>query len=119
MCKSLFPEKDLWVLARQKCMNKNINTALICLNGRSANLASCNQYQQAEIKAVMDKALQVLNETASELVRQNGRTELQKITPKSPKIIRLYKKDPANPDTLEKLNKDLDEAKNRSPKKGF
>ncbi|MGB7978558.1 MAG: hypothetical protein WCF19_05305 [Chlamydiales bacterium] len=72
---------------------------------------AANQYQQAEFKAVMDKALQVLNETASELVRQNGRTELQKNNAKIAKDYQTFQKDPANPDTLEKLNKDLDKAK--------
>ncbi|HSX11642.1 MAG TPA: hypothetical protein VLF94_08010, partial [Chlamydiales bacterium] len=66
-----------------------------------------NMYQKAEFKSVMDKAMNVLNETASELMRQ----ELKKQNEQIAKDYATFQKFPGDPDTQEKLSKDLDKAK--------
>ena len=66
-----------------------------------------NPYQQAEFKDVMDKAMQVLNETAQELMRQ----ELQKQNDQIAKDYATFQNFPTDPDTKEKLTRDLDKAK--------
>lgn len=66
-----------------------------------------NTYQQGEFKEVMDKAMQVLNETARELVRK----ELLKQNDQIAKDYATFQQFPNDPDTLEKLNHDLDKAK--------
>lgn len=68
---------------------------------------SDNMYQQAEFKHVMDKAMQVLNETASELMRK----ELQKQNSQIAKDYATFQKFPKDPDTQDKLKIDLDKAK--------
>lgn len=69
---------------------------------------SDNPYQQHEFEEVMEKALQVLNETASALnqgalLKQNMKIEqdYNKFTAK-----------PEDPETYNQLNRDLDKAKN-------
>lgn len=66
-----------------------------------------NPYQQAQFKDVMDKALKVLNETASELMRKELQTNNDAIA----KDYATFQKYPADPNTVDKLNKDLDKAK--------
>lgn len=66
-----------------------------------------NPYQQAQFKDVMDKAMNVLNETASELMRKELKTQNEAIA----KDYATFQKYPDDPDTLAKLNKDLDKAK--------
>lgn len=66
-----------------------------------------NPYQQNEFKDVMDKAMQVLNETAQELMRQ----ELQKQNSQIAKDYANFQQSPKDPDTINKLNRDLDKAK--------
>ncbi len=66
-----------------------------------------NPYQQAQFKDVMDKALRVLNETASELMRK----ELQSNNDTIAKDYAAFQRYPNDPNTVEKLNKDLDKAK--------
>lgn len=68
---------------------------------------SDNMYQQSEFKDVMDKAMQVLNETASELMRK----ELQKQNAQIAKDYATFQQFPKDPDTQEKLNSDLEKAK--------
>jgi len=68
---------------------------------------SDDPYQQAEFKDVMDRAMQVLNETAQELMRK----ELQKQNAQIAKDYATFQKYPGDEDTLEKLNQDLDQAK--------
>lgn len=66
-----------------------------------------NPYQQNEFKDVMDKAMQVLNETARELMRQ----ELQKQNDQIAKDYANFQKFPEDQDSVNKLNRDLDKAK--------
>lgn len=68
---------------------------------------SSNPYQQAEFKSVMDQAMHVMNETAHALMRQ----ELEKQTQKIAKDYATFQKYPSDPDTISKLNRDLDRAK--------
>ena len=68
---------------------------------------SDNPYQKAEFKDVMDKAMNVLNETASELMRKELKAQNDAIS----KDYATFQKYPEDPDTLDKLNKDLDKAK--------
>ena len=68
---------------------------------------SDNPNQQAEFKDVMDKAMQVLNETAKELMRN----ELFKQNEKISQDYATFQKSPSDPDTQSKLEKDLDKAK--------
>ncbi len=68
---------------------------------------SDNPYQKAEFKDVMDQAMQVLNETASELMRKELQAQNQKIA----KDYETFQKFPDDPDTVDKLNSDLDKAK--------
>ena len=68
---------------------------------------SDNPYQQAEFKDVMDKAMQVLNETASELMRK----ELQKQNDRIANDYASFQKDPTDKEAAEKLNQDLEKAK--------
>lgn len=68
---------------------------------------SDNMYQQAEFKSVMDKAMKVLNETASELMRK----ELKKQNDQIAKDYATFQKFPQDPDTQAKLSQDLDKAK--------
>lgn len=64
-------------------------------------------YQQAEFKDVMDRAMQILNETAQELMRK----ELQKQNDVIAKDYSNFQKFPGNEDTINKLNEDLEKAK--------
>ncbi len=66
-----------------------------------------NGYQQNEFKQVMDRALRVMNETASELLRK----ELLKNNDQIAKDYATFQKFPKDPDTLDKLKADLDKAK--------
>lgn len=66
-----------------------------------------NPYQQAEFKGVMDKAMTVLNQTASELMRKELKAQNDAIA----KDYATFQKFPKDPDTLDKLNSDLDKAK--------
>lgn len=66
-----------------------------------------NPYQKAEFKDVMDKAMQVLNETAHGLMRK----ELDDQNKKIAKDYANFQKYPGDPDTVDKLNSDLDKAK--------
>lgn len=66
-----------------------------------------NPYQQAEFKSVMDKAMTVLNQTASELMRKELKAQNDAIA----KDYATFQEFPKDPDTLEKLNSDLDKAK--------
>lgn len=66
-----------------------------------------NPYQKAEFKDVMDQAMQVLNETASGLMRKELKEQNQHIA----KDYATFQKHPKDPDTLNKLNHDLDKAK--------
>ncbi len=68
---------------------------------------SSNSNQKAEFKDVMDKSMQVLNETARDLMRK----ELQKQNEQIAKDYATFKKYPGDEDTIQKLNKDLDQAK--------
>lgn len=68
---------------------------------------STNQFQQAEFKSVMDKAMNVLNETASELARK----ELQKQNEKISQDYALFQQFPKDPLAAEKLGEDLAKAK--------
>lgn len=68
---------------------------------------SDNMYQKAEFKDVMDKAMQVLNETANELMRK----ELKKQNEQIAKDYATFQKFPKDPDTQDKLSHDLDKAK--------
>lgn len=68
---------------------------------------SDNSFQQEEFKDVMDEAMNVLNETAQALMRQ----ELLKQNEKISKDYATFQKFPADPDTQEKLSNDLDKAK--------
>lgn len=68
---------------------------------------SDNPYQKAEFKDVMDKALNVLNETASELMRKELANQNEVIS----KDYATFQKYPEDQDTLDKLSKDLDKAK--------
>ncbi len=68
---------------------------------------SDNSYQQAEFKDVMDKAMQVLSETANQLMR----SELQKQNEQIAKDYATFQKYPGDEDTIDKLNRDLDKAK--------
>lgn len=66
-----------------------------------------NPYQQEEFKEVMDQALQVLNETAKDLVRK----DLQKQNQQIAKDYDTFQKFPKDPDTVQKLSQELDRAK--------
>ncbi|MBX7066688.1 MAG: hypothetical protein K1X28_05605 [Parachlamydiales bacterium] len=66
-----------------------------------------NPYQKAEFKDVMDKAMTVLNETAHGLMRK----ELEDQNKKIANDYANFQKYPGDPDTLDKLNSDLDKAK--------
>jgi hypothetical protein len=66
-----------------------------------------NPYQKNEFKEVMDKALQVMNETANELMRK----ELLKQNDQIAKDYANFQKFPGDEDTQDKLNSDLDKAK--------
>lgn len=68
---------------------------------------SDNPFQQAEFKDVMDRALTVLNQTASELMRK----ELESNNKAISRDYATFQKYPEDPDTIAKLNKDLDQAK--------
>lgn len=68
---------------------------------------SSNMYQQEEFKDVMSQAMQVLNETAHELMSK----ELLAQTKKIAKDYATFQQFPTNPDTQEKLAKDLEKAK--------
>jgi hypothetical protein len=73
-----------------------------------------NQYQksedpnqQAEFKDVMDRALQILNETATGLMR----SELAKQNAVIAKDYDTFQNFPGDPDTVDKLKSDLENAK--------
>lgn len=66
-----------------------------------------NPYQKEDFKDVMDKAMQVLNETAQGLMRKELQDQNQKIA----KDYENFQKYPGDPDTLDKLKGDLDKAK--------
>ncbi len=68
---------------------------------------SDNPYQKAEFKDVMDKAMNVLNETAQALMRK----ELEEQNEKIEKDYQTFQKFPGDPDTIDQLNADLDQAK--------
>lgn len=68
---------------------------------------SDNPYQKAEFKDVMDKAMNVLNETAHGLLRKELEDQNQVIA----KDYANFQKFPDDPDTIKKLNDDLDQAK--------
>ena len=69
---------------------------------------SDNPYQQAEFKDVMDKAMQILKETASELMRG----ELKKQNSQIEQDYANFQKLPEDPEVISKLSQDLDSAKN-------
>lgn len=68
---------------------------------------SDNPYQKDEFKDVMEKAMQVMNETAHELMRKELESQNQKIA----QDYTNYKKHPDDPDTINQLKSDLDKAK--------
>ncbi len=68
---------------------------------------SDNSFQQAEFKDVMDKAMQVMNETARELMRQ----ELLKQNDQIAKDYEEFQKMPADDRIQKQLSNDLDKAK--------
>jgi hypothetical protein len=68
---------------------------------------SDNPYQQAEFKEVMDRAMQILNETASGLMRK----ELEKQNNQISQDYANFQKFPEDKDSVDKLSKDLDKAK--------
>ena len=68
---------------------------------------SSNMYQKAEFKDVMDQALQVMNQTANSLMRQ----ELQKQNEQITKDYANFQKFPDDPDMQQQLNQDLSQAK--------
>lgn len=68
---------------------------------------SDNPFQQAEFKSVMDKAMNVLQETASELARQ----ELKKQNDKISQDYATFQQFPKDPLAAEKLGNDLAKAK--------
>jgi hypothetical protein len=68
---------------------------------------SDNPYQKAEFNDVMDRALNILNETASELMRKELKSQNDKIA----QDYATFQKFPDDPDTQEKLKHDLEKAK--------
>ncbi len=68
---------------------------------------SDNPYQKAEFKDVMDKSMQVLNETAHGLMRK----ELEEQNRQIAKDYARFQKFPGDSDTVDKLGSDLDKAK--------
>ncbi len=68
---------------------------------------SDNPYQKAEFQDVMSRALDVLNETANELMRK----ELQSQSNKISQDYATFQQFPDDPDAKEKLTQDLDKAK--------
>ncbi len=66
-----------------------------------------NPYQKNEFKQVMEKAMQVMNETAQELMRK----ELLKQNEQIAQDYATFQKFPEDGDTQGKLSKDLDRAK--------
>lgn len=68
---------------------------------------SDNPYQKAEFNDVMQRAMDVLNETAAELMRKELKTQNDAIS----KDYATFQNSPDNPDTQEKLAKDLEKAK--------
>lgn len=68
---------------------------------------SDNPFQQAQFKDVMDKAMQVMQETANELLRK----ELVKQNEQISKDYDNFQQYPGDEDTIEKLQRDLDKAK--------
>lgn len=68
---------------------------------------SDNPYQKQEFQDVMDKAMHILNQTAHALMKK----ELEKQNAEIQKDYGTFKKYPADPDTIKKLNQDLDQAK--------
>lgn len=68
---------------------------------------SDNQFQQAEFKKVMDEAMNVLNQTAGELARKS----LQDQNAKIQQDYAAFQQYPKNKDTIEKLEKDLRDAR--------
>jgi len=68
---------------------------------------SDNPYQKAEFKDVMDKAMNVLNETASGLMRKELKTQNDLIS----KDYATFQKYPGDKDTLDKLSQDLEKAR--------
>lgn len=68
---------------------------------------SDNPYQKAEFKDVMDQAKEILNQTAHSLMRK----ELEEQSAKIAKDYATFEKYPGDPDTIDKLRKDLDQAK--------
>lgn len=68
---------------------------------------SSNPYQKAEFKKVMDQALNALNDSAHGLMRQ----ELEKQTQQIARDYAIFQKFPEDPDTIQKLKVDLEEAK--------
>jgi hypothetical protein len=68
---------------------------------------SDNPFQQAEFKSVMDQALNVMNETATELARK----ELQKHNEKIGKDYAAFQESPQSSLIAEKLGDDLAKAK--------
>jgi hypothetical protein len=68
---------------------------------------SDDMFQQGEFKKVMDKAMQMLNETASGLMRK----ELMKQNQEIAKDYDMIQKYPSDPMAKDKLSKDLEKAK--------
>lgn len=68
---------------------------------------SDNPYQKAEFHDVMDRALDIMNETASELMRKELKSQNEKIA----QDYQTFQKFPDDPDTQEKLRQDLNKAK--------
>ncbi|MBU6383162.1 MAG: hypothetical protein KGQ49_04770 [Verrucomicrobia bacterium] len=68
---------------------------------------SDNPYQRQEFKDVMDQAMQILNEAAHGLMRK----ELEEQNRKIAKDYQNFQKHPKDPDSLNKLSRDLDQAK--------
>jgi hypothetical protein len=68
---------------------------------------SNNPNQKAEFKDVMDKAMNVLNESAHGLMRKELEAQTQKIA----QDYATFQKFSGDPNTINKLNQDLDDAK--------
>jgi len=68
---------------------------------------SDNPFQKEEFKEVMDKAMNILNETASELKKKSLTAQNEKIS----QDYEAFKQEPTNQQAREKLNQDLEKAK--------
>jgi Ni,Fe-hydrogenase III large subunit len=74
------------------------------------HMASDNKFQEAEFQDVMDQSLNVLNEAARGLMRQELLKQNQKISDD----YQIFKQYPGDPVIQSMLNEDLDQAKKLS-----